>query len=191
MFDQVNKAIDEYMVKWNKLVAGRKNKEFFERLKLTAVGWKTTDLVEYDRLFNTWREECDQIHFARLNDRFIAAMHLRGGPINRGIELIKLMQRRPNSTDAVGLDHLDFMDMEQTNTKAVLAEEKDLKWTEEENGMCRWISVWFDGTEAKLRGETVFDVAVAELEAVNSKIRGPKFALPQDENSGTSSAEVE
>jgi hypothetical protein len=82
------------------------------------------------------------------------------------------MQRRPGSTDAVGLDHIDFMDMEETNTKAVLADESDLKWTEEKNGLCQWTSVWFDGTEAKLRTGTVVDVCIDELEEVNSKLRG-------------------
>jgi len=182
MFDEVNRAIDEYLAKWQALVDKRKNKEFFGRLKLMAIGWKTTDLAEFDRLFNEWRDACDQIHIARLNDRWIATLHLKGAPLNGGITLIKLMQRRPNSSDAVGLDHLDFMDMEETNTIAVLAEEADLKATEEENGRSKWTSIWFDGTEAKLRGETVLDVAMDELKAVNDKLRGEKFKTPGEQS---------
>jgi len=172
MFDELNQAIDEYLAKWQNLVAQRQNKEFFDRMKVCAVGWKTADLAEYDRLFAAWREACDQIHVGLINDRWIATMHLKDSELHGGVTIIKLMQRRPGSTDAVGLDHIDFMDMEETNTKAVLADESDLKWTEEKNGLCQWTSVWFDGTEAKLRTGTVVDVCIDELEEVNSKLRG-------------------
>ena len=174
MFDQVNQAIDEYWGKWEALVNGRKNKEFFERLRPTSVGWKTVDLAEYDRLFAEWRSACDQIHIAWLNERWVATLHLKDAKLHHDIEIVKLMQRRPNSTDAVGLDHMDFFDMEETNTIAVL-EEEGLKWTDEKNGRCVWKSIWFENTEAKLRPETVIDVGIAELNVVNNKIRGDKF----------------
>ncbi len=194
MFDQLNQAIDGYLGKWQALIAARqdeKNKEFFERLKPTAVGWKTEDIAEYDRLFSLWRDACDHIHVASLNDRWIAEMHLKDEKLSGNIEIIKLMQRRPGSSDAVGLDHLDFMDMEETNTKAILAEETDLKWTDEKNGLCVWTSIWFDDTEAKLREGTVVDVSIAELQQVNNKIRGEKFAQPIAETAITLGGGVE
>jgi len=190
MFDQLNQDIDAYLAKWKSLIASRKddkNKEFFERLKPTSVGWKTTDLAEYDRIFSEWREACDHIHTAWLNDRWVAEMHLKADKLHGDIEVIKLMQRRPNSSDKVGLDHLDFMDMEETNTKAILAEETDLKWTDEENGLCKWTSIWFEDTEAKLRQGTVIDVSIAELQEVNNKIRGTRFAKPVDGPFGAAS----
>ena len=189
MFDEVNKAIDEYLAKWQALVGQRKNKEFFDRLKLMAVGWKTTDQAEFDRLLNEWRGACDQIHMGWKNDRWLATLHLKDGQLSGGIKLVKLMQRRPGSSDAVGLDHLDFMDMEETNTIAVLAEESDLKTTEEENGRCKWTSIWFDGTEAKLRGETVLDVCIDELKVVNNNLRGDKFKKPGDQPVGLADVE--
>ena len=191
MFDELNQKIDEYLAKWQALVDQRKNKEFFERLKPTAIGWKVTDLAEYDQLLHEWRGACDQIVEVWMNDRWMAKLHLKDSKLHGDIEIIKLMQRRPNSSDAVGLDHIDFMDMEQTNTKAILAEEHDLKWTEEENGPCVWTSVWFAGTEAKLRQGTVLDVIIAELEAINNKIRGAKFARPVLEGSNAIVPEVE
>jgi hypothetical protein len=192
MFDEVNRSIDEYLGKWQALIDARKdenNKEFFERLKPTAAGWKTTDLADFDRLLSSWREACDHMPIARLNDRWIAQMHLRDQKLHGDIQVIKLMQRRPESSDAVGLDHLDFMDMELTNTKAILAEEDDLKWTDEQNGLCVWTSIWFDGTEAKLREGTVIDVSIAELQAVNNKIRGEKFAVGERVHANTVVAE--
>ena len=178
MFDELNQAIDGYMGKWQALVNARKNKEFFERLKPTAAGWKVADFEEYERLKREWRSAIDLLFENEMNGRWIAEIHLKDTKLSGGLEVIKLMQRRPDSSDALGLDNIDFMDMEETNTKAVLAEETDLKWTDEKNGLCVWTSIWFDGTEAKLRNGTVLDVAIDELQAVNNKIRGQKFAEP-------------
>ncbi len=191
MFDELNGAIEGYLGKWQGLVAQRKNKEFFERLRPTAVGWKVTDLAEYDRLLAEWRVACDQIVAVWMNDRWIAKLHLKDSKLHGEIEIIKLMQRRPNSTDAVGLDHIDFLDMEETNTIAVLAEETGLKYTKEENGLCAWTSIWFDETEAKLRQGTVLDVIIAELRETNEKILGDKFAAGQSVVERPHTSEVE
>jgi hypothetical protein len=173
--EEVNRAIDDYLGKWQAFVGQRKNKEFFERLKPTAIGWKVADLAEYDRLLNEWRDACDHIAIIKMNERWIAKLHLKDTKLNGDIEIIKLMQRRPDSNDATGLDHLDFLDMEETNTKAILAEETDIKWDDEQNGIAAWTSIRFEGTEAKLRPNTVIDVIVAELEEINNGIRGDKF----------------
>lgn len=177
MFDELNQAIDGYMAKWQALVGARKNKDFFERLKPTAVGWKVADLAEHDRVVNELRGACDQVIAVWMNERWITKMHLKDSQLNGGIEIIKILQLRPGSSDATGLDHADFMDMEETNTKAIL-EEEGVKFTEEENGIANWVSIWFDGTEAKLRRGTVLDVIIAELDETNNKIRGQKFANP-------------
>jgi hypothetical protein len=187
MFDGQNRAIDEYLGKWRKLIDScqdSKNKEFFDRLKPTAIGWKTTDLAEFDRLFAEWRGVCDLINIALVNDRWIAILHPKDAKLSGGIEIVELMQRRPNSDDPAGLSHVDFMNMEETNVKAILAEEIGIKWTEEENGLSKWTSIWFDGAEAKLRQGTALDIAIAELHEVNNKIRGDKFAVPAGASQG-------
>ena len=191
MFDEVNRAVDGYLSKWQALVAARKNKEFFERLRPTAIGWKVADVAEHDRLVSEWRNSCDQIIAVWLNDRWITKMHLKDQKLNGNIEIIKVMQLRPGSSDALGLDHLDFLDMEETNTIAILAEEADIKSTAEENGLSHWTSIWFDGTEAKLRQGTVLDVIIAELHETNDKIRGQKFATSWGESAHAQISEVE
>jgi len=175
MLEELNTAIDVYEAEWKKLVAARKNKRFFESLRPTAVGWKTEDLADYDKRFNELRELSDQIHIAWMNDRWLATMHLRDQKLGLGIEVIKLMQRRPGSSDATRLDHIDFLIPENVDAKAILAAEAGLNWTEEQNGdFCKWISVWFDNTEAKLRTDTTVGVAIAELQAVDKKVLGAK-----------------
>lgn len=173
MLEELNTAIDVYAAKWQKLVATRKNKRFFEKLKPTSVGWKTVDLADYDQRFNELREFCDQIHIAWMNDRWLAAMHLRDQSLGLGIEVIKLMQRRPGSSDDIKLDHIDFLIPENVDVKTILAAEAGLEWTDEKNGdFCKWTSIWFEGTEAKLRTDTTVGVAIAELQAVDKKLLG-------------------
>src|SRR2546430_7355210 len=104
MIDELNKALDVFRGKWDELIEGRKNRAFFKRLKPTAVGWKTTDLAEFDQRFAALRGLSDQVHLGWMNDRWIAIFHLKEEELAWGVSLVKLMQRRPNSTDKVGLD---------------------------------------------------------------------------------------
>jgi hypothetical protein len=170
MIDELNKALKDYQVKWETLVATRSDKPFFEGLKTTAVAWKTTDLAEFDRIFAELREKCDQIHLGWINERWLGTLHLREGELEGGVKIIKLMQRRPGSTDDVGLDHVDFYSPQVKGAEGILKDEPDLKWTPENNGHCNWISIWFDNTEAKLRTGTTIDVCIKELEEINKQI---------------------
>lgn len=169
MLDEFNEAIKVYNQKWQKFVAGRKDQKYFTALKPTAVAWKTADLAEFDKVFKSLRTDCDQIHLAWLNGRWLATMVLRDQTLEGGIKIVKLMQRRPKSTDALGLDHLDFLHTEDAET---VLKAEDIKWSRENNGdNCSWLSIWFDGTEAKLRTNTVLDVCIAELTETNQTIK--------------------
>lgn len=173
MLDTLNLAIATYKSKWDALIAQSRDQRFFEGLRPTGVGWKVEDFAELQRKFHQLRDYCDQIHWGWLNERWLVTMHLReDDKLALSVKVIKLMQRRPNSKDVVGLDHMDFLIPESADAKAVLATEKDLKWTEETNGdFCKWISIWFDGTEAKLRSDTTLDVCIAEMQDINERIK--------------------
>jgi hypothetical protein len=55
----------------------------------------------------------------------------------------------------------------------VLHAEDDLKWNEERNGEhCKWISVWFAGSEAKLRTDTVLAPCIAEMQDIERMLIG-------------------
>jgi hypothetical protein len=172
MIDEFNEAIEKYQTKWQALIKGREDKELFERAQPNAIGWKTSDVAEFDQRFAELRERCEQVHLVWLNERWIATMILRDTSLAWGIQIIKLMQRRPGSTDEVGLDHIDFYAPDFSNAATMQAKEPDLKWSDEVNGVCKWTSLWFDNTEAKLRRESVIDVCIAEMNAVNKKILG-------------------
>lgn len=163
MLDELNTAIETYWTKWQALVAARRDRVFFEALKPTAAALKTKDLDEFNVRVTELRPLCEQVHLAWIDERWLGTFYLRE-PLASGISVVKLMQRRPNSTDAIGLDHLDFLLPENSDAKDILAQETDLNWTQEKSGEhCKWLSVWFDNTEAKLRRHTVLQVCADEL----------------------------
>ncbi len=171
MIDEINAAIGDYQIKWCALIKGRKDVSFFESLKPFSVGWKVADLAEFDRRFAELRGRCVQVHLMWMNDRWIATMFLKEGEnLSWNIPIIKLMQRRPKSTDALGLDNVDFYTPDFLDANTLCAKESDLKFTDEFNGECKWTSLWFDGTEAKIRNQTSADVTIAELQLAQERL---------------------
>jgi hypothetical protein len=142
----------------------------------TAVGWKLADEVAYKQMYDELKPFCDRTVETWMNGRWIANMHLKDELLEGGITLIKVMQRRPGSDDALGLDHVDFMCADAKRVEAQL-KQSDLRWTWESNDVITnysWISVWFDGGEAKLKEGTVLDTIVKELEEINTDIKSPR-----------------
>lgn len=172
MINEFNLAIDGYFQKWNALTGQRGNQAFFKGLKPTSIGWKTEDLDEFNRLALELRDQSEQVHFGWVNERWLGTFYLKDEALSHGLKVVKLMQRRPGSSDAVGLDHLDFYFVPgSANAKEVIQAESGLEWTEEKNGEhCEWISIWFDGTEAKIRSDTVLDVCAKEMKDYETKL---------------------
>lgn len=173
MIEEFNEAIEVYHKKWHDMVNGRKDKHFFEALKPTSLGWKVQDRGEYDKISAELHDQSDMVIEKWMNGRWIAKFHLRDLELSCGIEIIKLMERRPESTDAVGLDHLDFYSPAVKDGEAILKQEPNLKWSWEYNDVnddYKWLSLWFDGTEAKLKYDTVLDIIQVELQEINEHI---------------------
>lgn len=172
MLDELKDAVETYQEKWKELLKDRADTAFFASLHPTAVAWKTEDLADFDRRAAELRDLSDQVHYGWINERWLATFHLKDTNLPLNIAIVKLMQRRPDSHDAIGLDHLDFyVKPGGADAKAVLEQEPSLKWDEETNGeRCKWLSIWFAGTEAKLRSDTVLDVCASELKDVERQI---------------------
>lgn len=171
--NSITSALNAYFGNWHRLVSTRNHKAFFESMKPVAVGWKVEDRAAYNEMLAEFHDQADRVIETWMNGRWIAKVHLAASPLPGGIEIIKIMQRRPESTDAVGLDHVDFYIPEKVNLAEMLAGEDDLKWSEESNDVIdnyNWVSLWFDGTEAKLKFDTVLDIIQAELREINEKI---------------------
>lgn len=173
MLDEINAALETYEQKWQKLIAVRHDRKFFAEMKPTTVGWKTEDREEYDHILAELHDQTDKIIETWMNGRWVAKLHLKDTQLANGAEIMKVMQRRPGSTDAVGLDHVDFYSPEIAHAESHLGGEKDLKWSWESNDVTenyRWISIWFDGTEAKLKSDTVLDIVSKELTELSQQL---------------------
>jgi hypothetical protein len=170
MIDELREKVITYLDEWALLSEQRQNKAFFANLKPTAVGWKATDRDELMKQLAEVRDLCDQIHFGWVNERWLITLHFKELLLPGNITVLKLMERRPGSNDPVGLDHVDFY-AGGGNVKTALKNETDLRYEEEKNGAhCKWISVWFDGGEAKLRNDTVLKVCADEMLEFEEKI---------------------
>jgi hypothetical protein len=173
MLDELNQAIEEYQTKWRQLIADRANKPFFQNLKPTSIGWKVADRAEYDQAYAQLHDQCDRIIETWMNGRWIAKLHLRDAKLAGDVQIIKLMQRRPGSDDTLDLDHVDFYSPPLNEVEQILQKEPDLKWTHEDNDVVQnysWISIWFDGAEAKLKPGTILDIIITELQETNQQI---------------------
>jgi hypothetical protein len=172
MVDELRKNVIEYLDAWAVLSEERHNKAFFAKLKPTAIGWKFTDRAEVMERFNEIRDLCEQVHFGWINERWVICVYFKDLVLPGDIKVLKLMERRPGSHDPVGLDHIDFY-AGGIDVAAALADEQDLRYAEEHNGEhCKWISVWFDGGEAKLRNDTVLKVCADEMLEYEQRIIG-------------------
>ncbi|HSX43339.1 MAG TPA: hypothetical protein VLF59_04605 [Candidatus Saccharimonadales bacterium] len=170
--DEYNTAIEAYLERWRELQKNRTEASFFSSLRATAMAWKVTDLTEFNDRFMVLRDLSDQVHMGWINERWLATFHLKGLPLVDNIQVVKLMQRRPGSSDAVGLDHLDYLITAPEDAKAVLQAEPNLQWSEEKNGeRCKWLSIWFAGTEAKLRRDTVLEICADELMDIDKVLK--------------------
>lgn len=173
MFEEIQAAYETYQQKWQTLVAGRQNKHFFEELKPVAIGWKVADESAYKAAVAELHGAADKIIETWMNERWVAKIHLKDRNVE-GVEIIKIMQRRPGSEDALGLDHVDFYSDAVKAAEGILENETELKWSWENNDIIAgydWLSVWFDGTEAKLKSDTVLDIIGLELKELNEKIK--------------------
>jgi hypothetical protein len=175
---ELNTTLSDYQLKWKTLAAGRRDRAFFDNARPTSVGWKVADLGEFDKDFAVLRAFSDQIHLGWINERWVASFHLREKQLPWGIELVKLMQLRPGSSDRTGLDHVDFLTLDGLSAAILETSEPDLNITDEQNGHCKWVSVWFGETEAKLRNETTLDVCIAELQDVNEQVKSADANTP-------------
>lgn len=172
MVDELQQRTQVFLDNWQHFTQERTDVGYFERLRPTAVGWKCTDRDELMQHVADIRDHCEQIHFGWVNERWLVSAYLKDITLPGGIKIVKLMERRPGSTDPVGLDHVDFYSS-TNDVKQHVEKEQSMQWNEEFNGEhCKWISVWTDAGEAKLRTDTVFKVCADEMLEYEQRILG-------------------
>ena len=172
MIDELNTALREYQAKWDMLLASRADTAFFASVKPISIGWKVADLATFDTFCSQLRSVFDQGHMIYKNERWLGTFHLKDQKLLWDIELVGVMQRRPGSEDALGLDNVNFYCPDYDRIDEVLSKEPQLKWTHESCGPhSQWVSLWFGGTEVKLRPRSVLDVAIDEYKEIRDSVR--------------------
>lgn len=178
MIERINGAIDTYQEQWNAMLDGCNDRTFFDSLTPTSLGWKVGDEADYRHACAQLMSKSDQIVETRMNDRLIAKIHLGDVALSGGIEIVKVMQRRPGSKDATGLDHIDFYHPDMAAAEMALSSEPHLRYSQERNDIIEgypWLSVWFGNSrEAKIKNYTVLDIVQAELAILNNRLKNKK-----------------
>ncbi len=141
-------------------------------LQPTAVGWKVADLAAFSETMNGLLTLSNQFHVGTVNDRLIGSFILKQPLETEGIRIIKVLQRRPDSTDELGLDHIDFYVNDLGGAKEALRSVK-ANWQIESNDVHEWISVRFGEVleyEAKFIDHTVLRAGIEEMKQAESLI---------------------
>lgn len=141
-------------------------------LKPSTVAFKAQNIEEFNQILGSLLETdvVNQCHIGFVDKRYIASIVLRKPVFFKDVKIIKLMQRRPNSTDPVGLDHMDFYINNLKEMENVLKKNDVKGWGYESNESHRWISLRFNGIEAKFVDHLVLDVCVKELKNVTKEL---------------------
>jgi hypothetical protein len=165
--EDISQSAETYFKKLDAFVAEHR----LTKRDPSTIAWKVTDIDEFnDTLSGFLKSELViQCHIGFVDKRYIASVVFKQ-PIYRNVSILKLMQRRPGSTDPVGLDHADFPVNNLSSLENELKAKKVVKWSHESNEVHGWISVWFDGTEAKFVDHIVLDVGVKELQNITKRL---------------------
>jgi hypothetical protein len=141
-------------------------------LLTTAVGIKVPDVAELQAVTDALLTDIEQLHVGTVNNRLIASFLLKSPLPVEGIQIIKVLQRRPGSEDPLGLDHVDLFVEDSKTAEKALSQAK-ANWKRESNDVHSWLSVRFGEDleyEAKLVDHTVFSAAVKEMQQAEDQI---------------------
>lgn len=165
--EDLDLKVAEYWNKWNEFRLKYKLSDFIP----TTVGYKVADINNFNDILNQLLVDgsASQLHIGSVNKRYIASVVLTK-PLFNKIQILKLMQRRPDSEDPVGLDHLDFYVENLTDTEKEFKSLNLSGWNWESNDAHKWISLRFYGLEAKFVDHLVLDVGVSEMNQASKKL---------------------
>ncbi len=172
--EALSQSLDKYFLKWDEYVARMGLYSIAEKMRPVAVGWKVGSRAEYRRAMSVLDNFAVQIHSVTVGKRKIATVVLTE-PLARGITVIKVIERREGSRDAVGLDHVDLY-LPIVDGIAEMLERGEANWRRQGNDKYKRLSVRFGPEslyEAKIIDHTVLEIAADELVYASKKILNP------------------
>ncbi len=176
--EALSQSLEKYFYKWDEYVARMGLFGIAEKMRPVAVGWKVGSRAEYRRAMSVLDNFAVQIHSVSVGKRKIATVVLEK-PLARGIQVIKVIERREGSRDIVGLDHVDFY-LPIVEGIAEMLERGEANWRRQGNDKYKRLSVRFGPEslyEAKIIDHTVLNIAADELNYASQKILNPSTRL--------------
>ncbi len=176
--EALSQSMDKYFARWDEYVARMGLYSIAEKMRPIAVGWKVANRAEYRRVMSVLDNYALQIHSVTVGKRKFATVILQE-PLSRNISIIKVIERREGSRDAVGLDHVDFF-LPIVEGIAEMLERGQANWRRQGNETYKRISVRFGPEslfEAKIIDHTILNIAADELNYASQKILSPGVRL--------------
>ena len=163
--EALSASLDKYFAKWDEYVARMGLYAIAEKMRPVAVGWKVADRMDYRRTLSILENYAQQMHSITVSKRRFGTVVLED-PLVRGITIIKLIERRPGSRDALGLDHIDFY-LPLIEGIAEMLERSEANWRRQGSDNYKRLSVRFGPEslyEAKIIDHTILEICADELE---------------------------
>jgi hypothetical protein len=161
--------LSAYHMAWHQLIAENDLEIFKESVVPTTISWKVSDKKTLFGNLEHLANHTEQLHVATVNDRFIASIVLKE-PYD-GMQIVKILERREDSEDPLGLDSIDFLVEDSKQIFDIASRAKGCKIEKEHNPMHAWLSLRFGSEhqfEAKFVEYLVLRVAQTEL-AISEK----------------------
>lgn len=161
--EPVVKALKEYDKAWKAFLVVYHAEPIGTMARPTTLSWKVADKAELFTCLEDNAAHIEQVHIGTVNDRYIASAALKQ-PFE-GLPILKILERRPGSTDPLGLDSIDYLikDKEKVFT---LLEQAGAAIERQHNDVHDWLSLRFGDRkqyEAKFTDHLVLEVAIKEL----------------------------
>ncbi|HSW36840.1 MAG TPA: hypothetical protein VLG37_00535 [Candidatus Saccharimonadales bacterium] len=162
----LEQALEEYHVAWHAFLNEFNLSKLGQAFKPTTLSWKVADRKALFENLASLGGQTEQVHIGTVDNRFIASIVLKDSDVH-GMKIIKILERRPGSSDPLGLDSIDYLveDIDAAFHKLKAAKAHIEHQT---NAMHDWLSLRFGQNnqyEAKLTDHLVLEVAIKELKS--------------------------
>jgi hypothetical protein len=172
--ETLSQSLDLYFKKWDSFIDRVGLRDYANKMKPVALGWKVATNYEYRRMLSTLELYSKQSHGIKVGKRKIATFVL-DDTLQRGIGVIKVLERGNNINEKLGLDHVEFFVPNTAGIPEIL-DKSEVNWKVQGNDNFQRIVIRFGPEkllEARLGDHTILDISANELTAAGKKLVGP------------------
>jgi hypothetical protein len=168
--EEIRTVVRTYLGEWRDWLTVAPEGFDFAALKPMHAGWKVSDEPALGQKIVALLPNTEAAHIGTVDKRKIALLVAKE-PIE-GVPVLQIMQLRPGSTDALGLDHVAFYCADMASLQLAV-EKSHEKWEHQSNPGHQWISMWWGPSrrEVKFFDHTSLDLGARELSNTSAKIK--------------------